>query len=162
MISWQRCRTRWQMRNGRGLVCRVGVRSRRAACMNQNVCYRSAPWCARNDVLLPSACLAICFSSCQSFGCTYKHSRVSTLLCPLDDERFQGVRLGRVGEKQMAALSVCRFTRSHSLSVDGYAPYLRPIALHLFRTHSPHPPTQVMRDTDTVRVRLEVMHGDRY
>lgn len=39
-ISWQRCRTRWQMLKGRGLVVRVGVRSCSADCMNQNVCRR--------------------------------------------------------------------------------------------------------------------------
>lgn len=126
MISWHRCKMRWQMRNGRGFVCRVGVRSRRAACMNQNVCLS-----ARSD---------------GQAEATYQHGRVGALFRSLDDERFQRVRFRWICNEQMAAVSARRLMTPRR----SYIPYLRPVAFHLFRAHTPHAPTQVVRNTDTV------------
>lgn len=41
-------------------------------------------------------------------------------------------------------------------------PDLRPVELDFFRFHLLHAPTQVVADTDRFRIRLQVMHGNRY
>jgi hypothetical protein len=43
-----------------------------------------------------------------------------------------------------------------------YTPDLRPVKLHLIRGHALHPPAEVMRNADVIRICLEVVHRYRY
>lgn len=70
------------MRNGRGLVFRVGVKSRSALCMNQNVWgeYSSGPK-------------------------AHQHRHVRTFSRALEDKTLEGIALRRAGNEQVASVS---------------------------------------------------------
>ena len=85
---------------------------------------------------------------------THQHGRVSALFCTCEDEALQSVGWGGVGDEEVTG----RGQLAGDTEKD--PPYLGPVEFDVLGRHRLHTPTEIVRDTDGLGIRLEIVHGD--